>query len=141
MTELKPIEPTIEDLARKRISTAIRVLHHFILQGRAGTLSPDDHDSAHATMLVNLTDRERADLVHLLLPTFRPDMAENVVREGFKGAGWPAPLMMDDPMPEAKLWAEDANAHEVSAYAVACFSKMTAGKKRKFLAWAEKQIG
>ena len=88
----------------------------------------------------DLAEQERLALLWILMDTLPPDYAEFACQQWFMGKGMPGAAIMDDPMADARFWASDANAKELSAYAVACFNRMSAKRQSEFLVWAQKQV-
>ena len=131
-------DQTMDDIRKARRLEAAKRILAFVK--RDGNLSEEDWLLWAVHLQADLTERERAALVLLLLKTFTPDEAESVVQVAFKGSGWPLPTLGDDPLPDARMWAEDASPKEVSAWGMACVDMMPPGKLRKFIDWAKKRL-
>lgn len=121
----------MEDIRRKRIMAGGRYLTNLLLD-------PTDKDLnlIIANLIGDFSESDRELLVNLMVMTFQADIADQVVVKAFEGAGYPTPTLCGDPLPEARMWAEDANAKELSSYAMATFERMSTEKRRKFLSWA-----
>lgn len=131
-------EESMADMRKaRRIEAAKRIL---AFMKRDGNLSDEDWLLWAVHLQSDLTERERASLVLLLLRTFTPDEAESIVQTAFQGNGWPLPTLGEDPLPDARMWAEDASPKEISAWAMACVDRMHKGKLRKFVDWAQKRM-
>jgi hypothetical protein len=130
---------TMDDLRKaRRINAAKRILA-FVK--RDGNLTDEDWLLWVVHLQAELTERERAALVMLLLRTFTPDEAESVIQAAFKGAGWPLPTLGDgDHLADARMWAEDASPKEVSAWGMACVDRMPKSKLAKFVEWAKGRL-
>lgn len=122
------------ELRKKRIQSGAAQIFKYLFEGR-----PSDQvfDAHVLTLGGSLTELERASLIELLLWTFPPDQAEELCRSWFKDAGHPSAQLMDDPREDAKFWASGATSREVSAYAAACFNRMSPKRKGEFVKWAE----
>lgn len=115
---------TMEDLIKKRRTEAAKAILRFLMG--------DDPDMCSVSLKGHLTDMERETLLWLLLSTFPPDQAESIVKEQFKGAGYPLPRLTDDARQEAHWWASNASPAEIAAYAIACFERMSPEWQRRF---------
>lgn len=124
---------TAQELRNKRIVAAARMIARFLLVD----MNDRQQQPLYALNLTaDLTEDERIALAMLLLGTFPADRAEAVAKMHFEGVGFPGATIMEDPMEDAKYWAEMANAKELGAYAAACFLKMTPARRQGFLKWA-----
>lgn len=121
---------TPEEGRKKRILAACRMVLKFLM-----TRPEKDADLYALNLTKDLTEAERMGLLFLLLATFPADQAADLVTEYFDGAGIPTSLM-DDPWGDAKFWAQNANAKELSAFSAACFDQMSKQKRVQFLEWA-----
>ena len=127
---------TARELFERRVQVAARLMLRFVLTG----CQEKDAELFSMSVARDLTEYERGALVAMLLNTFPPDVAESLCQAWFRGAGFPSATLMDDAMSDARFWAGGANAKELDAYAVACFTRMSQGRKAQFLEWAKGKV-
>lgn len=129
---------TAKSLRLKRIGGAFRMMMEFVI---TGPKKQNERDLYALNVMKDMTESERIDLMGLLISTFPADVAENVVQTWFEGAGYPMAALMEDPIADARLWADGANRKELDAYAVASFDKMSPSRRQQFLKWAQRTAG
>lgn len=126
--------PTMDDLRKRRLTAASRLILGVLLDG---PLSTDRFNLTAAHIATDLSEPDRELLLHLIVASLPADVAERLVQGAFDGAGYPTPTLMDDALGEARFWASGANAKELGAYAMASVEKMSKERRAAFLKWME----
>lgn len=130
-----PVELTADEIRQKRQNAAARMMLRYI---GAGETERKDRDLYAMNLARDLSETDRVMLLEVLFQTFPPDIMEVLAQSFFTEAGMPGVELMEDPMADAKFWADGANAKELKAYAIACFRKMAPKTRQSFLEWAKK---
>lgn len=132
-------QPSMEDLRKKRVLAGMQMLTSIVVAGRPEKM--DDYGMCVASLRADLTEAQRTDLLFMLIRSFPADVAEDVCKLAFIGAGWPQPSLMGDPLSDARFWASDANSKELKAYAIACADRMSPSGKKALHEWLGKKVG
>lgn len=136
MTKHEKVEVpvTASELRLKRVAAGCQLLFRHIAKA-------DDGDRTLYAMNLrgDLTEEDRLRLLSVILDTFPPDLAERACQGWFEGAGYPGAAMMDNPVSDARFWADSANSKEIDAYAMACVKRMSPKRRGQFAEWVKKQ--
>ena len=127
-------QPDMSQLKHARIVSGLR--------GMLGILMDDDLSGSELAKIIcnirgDLGESERLLLSSALLNTFTADTALEHVRLEFEGRGMPPVPLTDDPRPDAKLWASEANASELMAYACASIMQMQPRRRVNLRKWLD----
>lgn len=133
----QPKALTGKELRLKRHTGAAQMVLNLLQQD----LQDQDQQRLYSINLASsLSEQERIVLAWVLIDTFPADVAETIAQTWFEGQGMPGVSLTEDPRTDAKFWASDANARELSSYAAAAFNQMSPKAKQSFAEFVNSKV-
>ena len=127
----------LSDIREQRVRKVFGLLFNMVV--RPDTKTGADADTTVTQLARGLSEPERNLMLQLLINSYPPHVASQVVRDCMEGAGLPD-WSDTHAVSQARFWATGASAGQIDAYAAVCFEMMTPKRQSEFARMVNEKV-